>query len=91
MWRFIPKAWKPYFNIRDPKEIEERANKEVDMQELMKEWTISTDPDEHAKKLSELFQNGATEVHIHSGQQDQRRVIEFYGSEVLPRLRKKAA
>lgn len=91
MWRFIPKAWKPYFNIRDPKEIEDRANKEVDMQQLMKEWTISTDPDVHAKKLQELFDSGATEVHIHSGQQDQRKVIEFYGSEVLSRLRKKKA
>ncbi len=91
MWRFIPKAWNPYFNIRDPKEIEDRANKEVDMQQLIKQWTVSTDPEEHVKKLNELFSSGATEVHIHSGQQDQRRVIDFYGSEVLPKLRKKAA
>jgi hypothetical protein len=30
-------------------------------------------------------------VHIHSGQHDQARVIEFYGKEVLPRLRKTSA
>lgn len=34
------------------------------------------------------FSGGATEVHIHSGQADQRRVIDCYGKEVLPRLRK---
>jgi hypothetical protein len=29
MWRFGPKAWKPYFNIRDPKTIQDRAETEV--------------------------------------------------------------
>ena len=29
LWRFGPKAWKPYFNIRDPKTIQERAEAEV--------------------------------------------------------------
>ena len=35
--------------------------------------------------LTELFNSGATHVNIHSGQADQRRVIDFYGQEVLPR------
>ena len=39
-----------------------------------------------AFSLPDLFAGGATGVHIHSGQHDQRRVIEFYGKEVLPRL-----
>ena len=51
-------------------------------------WPISTDPDAHVKAISELFESGATEVHIHSGQPDQKRVIEFYGKQVLPRLKK---
>jgi hypothetical protein len=34
----------------------------------------------------EHFDSGATEVHIHSGQPDQRRVIDFYGAEVRSRL-----
>jgi hypothetical protein len=49
---------------------------------------VSTDPEVHVKALQEAFKGGATEVHIHSGQADQRGVIEFYGKEVLPRLRK---
>ena len=39
-------------------------------------------------KFFELFASGATGVHIHSGQRDQQKVIDFYGKEVLPRLRK---
>ena len=88
LWRFGPKAWKPYFNIRDPQEIQRRAEAELPMEEVLKGWTIGTDPDVHVKALQEAFSGGATEVHIHSGQRDQRRVIEFYGKEVLPRFRK---
>jgi alkanesulfonate monooxygenase SsuD/methylene tetrahydromethanopterin reductase-like flavin-dependent oxidoreductase (luciferase family) len=88
LWRFGPKAWKPYFNVRDPQEIERRAKAEVPLEEVTEGWPIGTDPDVHVKALSELFENGATGVHIHSGQPDQKRVIEFYGREVLPRLKK---
>jgi F420-dependent hydroxymycolic acid dehydrogenase len=88
LWRFLPKAWKPYFNIRDPQEIQRRAEAELPLEEVYKSFTVSTDPEVHVKALQEAFKGGATEVHIHSGQADQRRVIEFYGKEVLPRLRK---
>ena len=91
LWRFGPKAWKPYFNIRDPKIIEERANAEIPLEKVMEGWPVGTDPEVHVKVLSDLFSSGATGVHIHSGQRDQRRVIEFYGTEVLPRLRKSTA
>ncbi|MGH9512339.1 MAG: TIGR03557 family F420-dependent LLM class oxidoreductase [Terriglobales bacterium] len=88
LWRFGPKAWNPYFNIRDPEEIERRANAEVRLEKVTEGWPVSTDPDAHVKVISELFESGATEVHIHSGQPDQKRVVDFYGREVLPRLRK---
>jgi TAT-translocated FGD2 family F420-dependent dehydrogenase len=94
LWRFGPKAWKPYFNVRDPKTIEERAKAEVPLEKVTEGWPVGNDPEVHVKALSDLFNSGATGVHIHSGQRDQRKVIEFYGREVLPRLReviKKAA
>ena len=34
----------------------------------------------------ELFASGATIVNVHSGQADQRAVIDFYGSHVLPEV-----
>lgn len=88
LWRFGPKAWKPYFNVRDPQEIEKRANAEVPMEKVYEDWVIGTDPEQHVEKLSQLFKSGVTEVHIHSGQPDQKRVIDFYGKEVLPRMAK---
>jgi TAT-translocated FGD2 family F420-dependent dehydrogenase len=88
LWRFLPKAFKTYYNIRDPQTIQERATSEIELQRMVSKWPVSTDPDVHAKSLVELFNSGATIVNVHSGQSDQRRVIEFYGKEVLPRVRK---
>ena len=87
LWRFGPKAWKPYFNVRDPKTIQKRAEAEVPLEKVTEGWPVGTDPELHVKVLADLFKSGATGVHIHSGQHDQRRVIDFYGKEVLPRLR----
>jgi F420-dependent hydroxymycolic acid dehydrogenase len=54
-------------------------------------WPISTDPAVHLKAINELFDSGVTIVNIHMGRQDQRRVIEFYGKEVPPRVKASAA
>jgi F420-dependent hydroxymycolic acid dehydrogenase len=88
LWRFGPKAWKPYFNIRDPQTIQDRAEAEIPLEKVTEGWSLGTDPEVHVTVLSDLFATGATGVHIHSGQRDQKRVIDFYGKEVLPRLRK---
>jgi TAT-translocated FGD2 family F420-dependent dehydrogenase len=87
LWRFGPKAFKTYYNIRDPKEIQRRADSEVPLDKVYGDWPVSTDPTVHARTITELFHSGATIVNIHSGQEDQNRVIEFYGKEVLPRLK----
>ncbi len=91
LWRFGPRAWKPYYNLRDPETIQHRAEIEIPLEKVYEDWAIGTDPQVHVKALSELFDSGATEVHIHSGQQDQKRVIESYGKQVLPSLREPSA
>jgi len=87
-WRFIPKSWKPYVNVHDPERILHRAEVEIPLEDVYKDWPISTDPDVHVQALVKLFDAGATQVYVHSGQLDQARVIEFYGQYVLPRLRR---
>lgn len=46
----------------------------------------STDPAAHVKAINKLFDSGVSIVNIHSGQPDQRKVLDFYGKEVLPQL-----
>jgi alkanesulfonate monooxygenase SsuD/methylene tetrahydromethanopterin reductase-like flavin-dependent oxidoreductase (luciferase family) len=91
LWRFGPKAFKTYYNIPSPQTIQDRAKTEIPMEQVYSEWPASTDPSVHLKKLNELFQSGATMINIHTGQHDQRRVIEFYGQQVLPKLHRAAA
>jgi F420-dependent hydroxymycolic acid dehydrogenase len=87
LWRFGPKAWKPYFNIPDPSKIQQLAEEQIPLEEVTKEWAIGTDPKVHVAKLHELFASGVSIVNVHSGQPDQKRVIEFYASHVLPQFK----
>jgi TAT-translocated FGD2 family F420-dependent dehydrogenase len=88
LWRFLPKAFKTYFNLRDPQEIQKQAEAEQPLEKVYGHWIVSTNPDEHVKAVTDLFDSGATIVNIHSGQPDQKHVIDFYGKQVLPRLKK---
>ena len=89
LWRFIPKAFKKYHNNPDPAAIQKEAEAELPLDKVYGEWTVSTDPKKHIDEIEKLFDSGATIVNIHSGQPDQKRVIDFYGSLVLPKLGKK--
>jgi F420-dependent hydroxymycolic acid dehydrogenase len=86
LWRFLPKAFKQYYNIPDPADIEHKANEEIPIEKIVSEWPIGTDPKIHIEGLKKLFDSGATIVNVHSGQPDQKKVIDFYGRFVLPQL-----
>ncbi len=91
LWNFIPKAFKGYQNIPDPAQIERRAASELPLPKVFGDWTVSHDPDAHVQTIKTLFDSGVTIVNVHSGQPDQQKVIEFYGREVLPKVRNLAA
>ena len=91
LWNFIPKAFKGYQNIPDPAQIEQRAQKELPLPKVFGDWTVSSNPDAHVRTIEQLLDSGATIVNIHSGQPDQQKVIEFYGREVLPRIKSRVA
>lgn len=87
-WRFTPKAFMGYHNIPDPRRIRHLADAEISLEQVYADWPVSLDPKVHIDAMEKLFASGATIVNIHSGQNDQRRVIEFYGNDVLPSLKK---
>ncbi len=89
-WRFGPKAWKSLFDVRDPATIQQQADAQTPLHEVLKSWAVGTDPAVHVNAVRELFDSGATIVNIHSGQPDQKKVIEFYGAHVLPKFRQPA-
>lgn len=88
LWRFIPKAFKKYHKNADPAAIQREAETELSLEQVYREWPRGTDPATHAEAIENLFESGATIVNIHSGQSDQKKVIDFYGRSVLPKLRR---
>lgn len=88
LWRFLPKAWDPYVTDPDPRSIQRRAEEDVTIEEVLKKWKIGSDPQVHIEAVQELIDGGVSTIFVHSAQPDQERVIEFYGKEVLPHVKK---
>ena len=87
-WHFLTKAWTHgYFDNFSPAEIQARAEKEIKVEDVLKEWTVSNDPKVHLKAFNQLTELGATHIVVHSGAQNQLKTIELYGKEVLPAIR----
>ena len=54
-------------------------------------WIVSSDPDEHVERIRPYLDLGFTHLIFHAPGPDQRRFLELYAREVLPRLRDLAA
>jgi TAT-translocated FGD2 family F420-dependent dehydrogenase len=87
LWRFIGVGTDGLLDQPDPREIQRLAEERSPLEDVSRSWVVSEDPSVHVHAIQELTAMGATDVFIHSGQHDQQRVIDFYGREVLPRVR----
>jgi len=86
LWRFGPKAFKGLYNVRSPVEIEQKAEAGSTIDQVTQGWAIGMDPKVHIDAGKERFDSGVSVVNVHSGQADQRKVIDFYVQHVLPAL-----
>jgi TAT-translocated FGD2 family F420-dependent dehydrogenase len=86
LWHFGPKAFKGYYDITDPAEIQRRAEAEIPLEQIIAQWPVGTDPGKHIATVQELFDSGVSIVNVHAGQMDQRKVIDFYARHVLPKV-----
>jgi F420-dependent hydroxymycolic acid dehydrogenase len=89
-WRFGPNAWRSPHDVWEPASIQQQAQAQIPIETVLKPWVVGSSPDDHINTVQELFDSGPTIVNIHSGQPEQRRVVEFCGSQVLPKLRQPA-
>lgn len=87
-WRFMVKGWTHgYFDNISTEEIEARAEKEITLEDVLDQWTVSNDPKVHLNAIKELVDAGATHIVVHSGSSNQLETIDFYRREVLPAVR----
>jgi coenzyme F420-dependent glucose-6-phosphate dehydrogenase len=72
--------------IEDPIEMEKLADA-LPVERAASRWIVSSDPDEHVERLAETIELGFTHLVFHAPGPDQRRFLDLYAEQVLPRLR----
>ena len=76
--------------VEDPLEME-RLAAALPTARAASRWIVSTDPEEQVEKIAGYVELGFTHLVFHAPGIDQRRFIDLYGTQVLPRLRKRFA
>ena len=72
--------------IDDPREMERLARTVEDV--AHRRWLVSDDPDEHIEQLRPYLDLGFNHLVFHHPGNDQRRFLDLYGQQILPRIRK---
>jgi coenzyme F420-dependent glucose-6-phosphate dehydrogenase len=72
--------------VEDPVEMEKLADA-LPIERAASRWIVSSDPDEHVERLAETIDLGFTHLVFHAPGPDQRRFLDLYAEQVLPRLR----
>ena len=75
--------------VEDPREME-RLAAELPTEKAASRWIVSDDPDEQVERIKPYLDMGFTNLVFHAPGNDQRRFLELYARDVLPRLRKLA-
>ena len=73
--------------IDDPREMERLAKTVEDV--AHRRWLVSDDPDEHIEQLKPYLDLGFNHLVFHSPGDGQKRFLELYGEQILPRVRKR--
>ena len=76
--------------VEDPIELERLADA-LPLERAASRWIVSSDPDEHVERLAETIELGFTHLVFHAPGPDQRRFLDLYADQVLPRLRARYA
>lgn len=74
--------------LDDPLEMERVADA-LPAERTAQRWIVSSDPDEHVSRIAGYVEMGFRHLVFHAPGPDQRRFLEMYAQQVLPRLRAK--
>ena len=72
--------------VEDPLKLE-RLAAQLSAEDAARRWIVSTDPDEHVRQIQPYVELGFRHLIVHAPGTDQRRFLDLYAAEVLPRLR----
>jgi coenzyme F420-dependent glucose-6-phosphate dehydrogenase len=85
-WAALALSAEEKTGVEDPVEMEKLADA-LPIERAASRWIVSSDPDEHVARLAETIDLGFTHLVFHAPGPDQRRFLDLYAEQVLPRLR----
>jgi len=85
-WSALALSPEEKVGVEDPVEMERLADA-LPTERAASRWIVSSDPDEHVDRIRPYLDLGFTHLIFHAPGSDQRRFLELYSREVLPRLR----
>ncbi|MDH3772126.1 MAG: LLM class flavin-dependent oxidoreductase, partial [Nitrospirota bacterium] len=85
-WAALALSPEEKMGVEDPAEMEKLADA-LPIERAASRWIVSSDSDEHVERLAETIALGFTHLVFHAPGPDQRRFLDLYAREVLPRLR----
>ena len=89
-WAALALSGEEKMAVDDPLEMEKLADA-LPVERAASRWIVSSDPDEHVERLAETIDLGFTHLVFHAPGPDQRRFLDLYAQQVLPRLRARYA
>ncbi|MEM8952231.1 MAG: glucose-6-phosphate dehydrogenase (coenzyme-F420) [Pseudomonadota bacterium] len=87
-WAALALSQEEKMGIDDPAEMERLADA-LPVERAASRWIVSNDPDEHVERLAETIDLGFTHLVFHAPGTDQRRFLDLYAQNILPRLRQR--
>lgn len=85
-WAALALSAEEKMGVEDPVEMEKLADA-LPVERAASRWIVSSDPDEHVERLAETIKLGFNHLVFHAPGPDQRRFLDLYAEQVLPRLR----
>ena len=73
-------------SVDSPREMERLAD-ELPIEQVARRWIVASDPDEAVEQIRPYVDAGLNHLVFHAPGSDQRRFLEHFGIDLLPRLR----
>ncbi len=86
IWGALALSPEEKVGVEDPREME-RLAAQLPVERAASRWIVSDDPDEQVAGIKPYLDMGFTHLVFHAPGQDQKRFLDLYGEQVLPRLR----
>ena len=85
-WSALALSPEEKMGVEDPVEMEKLADA-LPLERAASRWIVSSDPDEHVERIGEVIELGFNHLVFHAPGPDQRRFLDLYADQILPRLR----